>query len=164
MSGRVVDGALGTAGDEILSAALMVALTLAIIALVSGLLLVVRRKESRSGTTGLWTSITAPRGVTGAIATVELLLEVEEPDRRPRRFRFEVLPLVIGRGKGNDLALDDENVSRHHARLELFEGELTVVDLESSNGTWVDKRKVDRAPLAKGQVLRVGDTAVRVIS
>ena len=50
---------------------------------------------------------------------------------------------VIGRGDDCDLVVDDEKVSRHHAALEQSaDGVLTLSDLGSSNGTFVNARRI----------------------
>ena len=61
------------------------------------------------------------------------------------------------------LAVDDERVSRLHASVEVEEGGGPVIsDCRSSNGLRVDGRRVDRAALATGAVVRVGDTVLVV--
>jgi hypothetical protein len=48
-------------------------------------------------------------------------------------------PVVrVGRAPQNDLVLDDDSVSSKHARLEFSEGAWRVIDLDSTNGTYVD--------------------------
>ncbi|MEY3204190.1 MAG: hypothetical protein RLZZ21_521 [Planctomycetota bacterium] len=62
----------------------------------------------------------------------------------------------IGREAGNAIRLEDNEVSRRHAEVRRV-GELFVVgDLKSSNGTFVNDRKIERAELASGDRIRVG--------
>ena len=64
---------------------------------------------------------------------------------------------TLGRATRADFILDAPLVSRVHCRLSLTEaGDLEVEDLESTNGTFVNGRKVERATLASGDTLRVG--------
>ena len=50
----------------------------------------------------------------------------------------------IGRARGNQLVLPDENVSRHHALIRTLDnGESWVVDLASANGTYVNQRRIE---------------------
>jgi two-component system NtrC family sensor kinase len=64
----------------------------------------------------------------------------------------------IGREGGNAIRLEDNEVSRRHAEVRRV-GELFVVgDLKSSNGTFVNDRKIERAELVSGDRIRVGRT------
>lgn len=50
---------------------------------------------------------------------------------------------IIGRGADSLLTLDDASVSRHHARLALVDGTLTIRDLDSTHGVWVNGVRLD---------------------
>lgn len=66
-------------------------------------------------------------------------------------------PRTIGRAVRADFIVDAPLVSRCHCRLEISPGgQLQVEDLGSTNGTFVNDRRVDRAALAAGDTLRVG--------
>jgi DNA-binding NtrC family response regulator len=65
---------------------------------------------------------------------------------------------VVGRGEGADVVVDDTSVSRAHARFTVGD-RLLVEDLGSSNGTWVDGRRLERgaaAPLRPGSLVELG--------
>ena len=63
----------------------------------------------------------------------------------------------IGRVGAADFCLDVPLVSRLHCRIEVSaEGDLMVVDLDSTNGTWIDGVRITSAPLRPGSVLRIG--------
>jgi Inner membrane component of T3SS, cytoplasmic domain len=70
--------------------------------------------------------------------------------------------LTVGRA-GTDLELADVEVSRQHAILRALEaGALEVEDLGSTNGTWIDNRRVTaRTVLAPDAELRIGSTVMR---
>jgi pSer/pThr/pTyr-binding forkhead associated (FHA) protein len=63
---------------------------------------------------------------------------------------------TIGRASGADFIVDVALVSRVHCRLTATDGHVEVQDLASTNGTFVNDQKVDRANLASGDRLRVG--------
>lgn len=64
---------------------------------------------------------------------------------------------TVGRGTRSDFVLDVAMVSRIHCRLVTGEaGELVVEDLDSTNGTFVNDKRVRRAVLSAGDRLRVG--------
>src|SRR5213592_4839735 len=68
-------------------------------------------------------------------------------------------PVVnIGRADYNDLVVPDPSVSTTHAKLQRREGVWVLVDLDSTNGTFVDGEQVKgEAPLAPGATVRLGD-------
>jgi hypothetical protein len=85
----------------------------------------------------------------------------------------ESLPLappgiVIGRGNDADLRIDDPGVSRRHVEIRVEEPQdpadgsprITVLDLGSTNGVLVNGRRVERAELADGATIRVGNTTM----
>ena len=63
----------------------------------------------------------------------------------------------IGRSARCDLPIDQETVSRHHARIAFADGAHVIEDLGSTNGTYVRDVKINgRAPLAHGDQIKVG--------
>jgi len=65
--------------------------------------------------------------------------------------------LVMGRSPGCDLQIDYPMVSARHARLTVHGGRITIVDMGSSNGTFVNGRRVTRATVVKpGDQLALG--------
>jgi pSer/pThr/pTyr-binding forkhead associated (FHA) protein len=63
----------------------------------------------------------------------------------------------IGRADYNDIVLADESVSTAHAKLQRREGVWTLIDLGSTNGTFVDGEQVQgEVPIAPGATVRFG--------
>jgi hypothetical protein len=62
----------------------------------------------------------------------------------------------IGRSPDCDIFLDDVTVSRNHAVLVEENGEFSVEDQGSLNGTFVNRKRIDRSPLRQGDELQVG--------
>jgi pSer/pThr/pTyr-binding forkhead associated (FHA) protein len=62
----------------------------------------------------------------------------------------------IGRSPDCDIFLDDVTVSRNHAVLVEEDGQFSVEDQGSLNGTFVNRKRIDRAPLREGDELQVG--------
>jgi len=71
-------------------------------------------------------------------------------------------PIVIGRLPGCGVVLSDTNVSRRHAQVAVDAGEVVVTDLGSTNGTFVNGRRVTRATVRSGDELTIGTTRLRV--
>lgn len=69
-------------------------------------------------------------------------------------------PVVIGREA--EFTLDDSEVSRRHAQVFVAGKALVIEDLGSSNGTWVNARRVERAVLQPGDVITLGRTMLDV--
>jgi pSer/pThr/pTyr-binding forkhead associated (FHA) protein len=63
---------------------------------------------------------------------------------------------TLGRAPGADVVVEAPLVSRLHCRLSANPAGLEVVDLDSTNGTFVNDRRVKRAVLAPGDRVRVG--------
>lgn len=71
---------------------------------------------------------------------------------------------AVGRDADNQVSLEDPSVSRRHAQLRLSAvgDRVTVLDLRSSNGTYVDGEKIKRAEAREGTVIRFGDLAFKL--
>jgi pSer/pThr/pTyr-binding forkhead associated (FHA) protein len=73
------------------------------------------------------------------------------------------VPLTIGRSEDNTDALKgDEFASAHHARIESQRDGVWILDLGSTNGTFVNGARLDgRRQLHEGDVVQIGDTELR---
>jgi len=80
---------------------------------------------------------------------------------------FDLAPgeVAVGRSPENAIALDSKQVSRRHLRFAITaQHEVTVEDLGSSNGTYINNRRIEGPTrLTKGDVLRVGDVVFKFI-
>ncbi|MDF1666754.1 MAG: diguanylate cyclase [Planctomycetota bacterium] len=73
--------------------------------------------------------------------------------------------LTVGRDSNNDITLDDDQISRHHVRfLNILSTGLTVIDLQSSNGTFVNGVAIERSFLTSGDVVTIGQSSVQISS
>jgi hypothetical protein len=83
------------------------------------------------------------------------------PDGGNQRTYEITTPLVIlGRGTDCDLRLVDPGVSRHHAEIRVEDDEVVLVDLGSTNGTFVNGQPVRRVPLTDGTRVTLGRTTL----
>ena len=84
------------------------------------------------------------------------------PDQSSRSIAFDGRPLTIGRATDNGLVLRDGRASRHHARIDARRGSLVLSDLGSTNGSFVNDRRVESIALGEGDRIRVGTTTLLV--
>jgi hypothetical protein len=68
-------------------------------------------------------------------------------------------PLTIGRSSESDLVIRDDYTSTHHARLMLWKNEWAIQDLDSTNGTFLDGRRVTLpTPVPLNTAVKIGTT------
>jgi len=85
------------------------------------------------------------------------------PGTTPLTFRLSSGAIkTIGRAARADFIVDRALVSRLHCRLTAGDEKLEVQDLSSTNGTFVNGKRVKRAQIASGDRLRVGRIELRV--
>lgn len=93
------------------------------------------------------------------------LLHVTFPDGSEQTVAVGRTPFNIGRAPESDLPLAGPEVSRQHARLLFQAGEVVLIDLNSSSGTWVGDRRLeagDPCAIAFGQPFRIGPYTLRL--
>jgi len=78
------------------------------------------------------------------------------------RLRLDKPQFRIGRAKDNEISIDDELVSKTHAIIEAMENKEQAVfdyyiqDQQSTNGTYVNDKKINLYKLSNGDVIRIG--------
>jgi pSer/pThr/pTyr-binding forkhead associated (FHA) protein len=82
--------------------------------------------------------------------------QVLEGIDKGRIFRDLATPVTIGREEGNILRLNDERVSRFHAKVQSDNGEIILTDLDSTNGTRVNNNVVQIRRLMPGDRVGIG--------
>src|SRR5206468_11979859 len=75
-----------------------------------------------------------------------------------RVFRDLMIPVTIGREEGNALRLNDERVSRYHAKVQTEDGDVILTDLDSTNGTRVNGTAIQIRRLRPGDQVSIGRT------
>jgi len=86
-----------------------------------------------------------------------------------RNYRLRRGPTIIGRGFGAEIRLPDDLASREHARLDcLWDPErktatFHLVDLDSTNHTFVNSERVDTVELREGDKIQIGDTVLKFV-
>lgn len=83
--------------------------------------------------------------------------------RRLRRVPILSFPFTIGRRPGLDLSLEAAEISQHHASISASDGRLVLRDLGSTNGTFLNQRRLSGdAPLREGDVLHFATAEFRL--
>lgn len=85
-----------------------------------------------------------------------LTFQVIEGVDKGRTFRDLPIPVTIGREEGNLLRLNDERVSRFHAKVQHEDGDIILTDLESTNGTRVNGSPIQIRRLRAGDQINIG--------
>ncbi|RKN42002.1 FHA domain-containing protein [Micromonospora endolithica] len=90
------------------------------------------------------------------------LLTVAGGPMRGLSFRLGPARLVIGRSSSVDVVVHDPHLSRRHAEVWLDPEGATLLDLGSTNGTWLNDRRITGVErLVDGDVIRLGRTDLR---
>src|SRR5580704_4836757 len=80
------------------------------------------------------------------------------------RYALSDTPMVIGRGNDCDIRINDHSVSRRHARIQPAADGYYAVDLQSTNGTFVNDLQASICKLKDGDYLRVGNCIYRFLA
>src|SRR5262249_53486002 len=81
---------------------------------------------------------------------------------RSRIYRLRPGTLSMGRARDNAIVVGDPGASRHHAELRVGGDRIDIVDLGSTNGTFVDGERIVRAPVGQGGVIAIGRHSFQV--
>lgn len=83
-------------------------------------------------------------------------LQVIDGQERGRVYEDLPTPITLGREEDNAIRLNDERVSRFHAKIQMDEGRVILTDLESTNGTRVNGHPVKMRVLQAGDQISIG--------
>ncbi len=90
-----------------------------------------------------------------------LTFRIFRGDQFLREERLSLSVIKLGKISSSHLKLDDETVSRMHAVIEVNgPGDVHIIDVGSSRGTFVNGQKVNKAKLQSGDTIVVGDTRI----
>ncbi|MFL5319866.1 MAG: adventurous gliding motility protein GltG [Myxococcaceae bacterium] len=96
---------------------------------------------------------------------VPLTLKVFKGDQLIAAKDYDRDIIKIGRLSSAHLCLDDEKVSRIHSVIEVAaDGTLSIIDMGSVEGTWVNGKRVNKGALSFGDEIKVGATTIKVES
>lgn len=108
------------------------------------------------------TRIGRPQPAAPQLRAVARLTIKATPSERQVGTSFELrgVEVLIGRSLDNTIVLNDQDVSRCHARIVHRDSGDVIVDTDSANGTWVNGERVRERPLRKGDTILLGSTVI----
>lgn len=77
-------------------------------------------------------------------------------------FSSEKSSVMVGKAMGNDIIVDADGVSRYHARLSIVGDNVTVEDLDSTNGTYINSEKISTKKLERNDKVAIGKAFLEV--
>lgn len=80
------------------------------------------------------------------------------------RYILDQAEVTLGRDESCDIVLDNENVSRVHARIHCLGPQTRFEDLGSTNGSLINDREVTTAELRSGDIVKIGSVMLKFIS
>lgn len=107
-------------------------------------------------------SVKKDRKAASKVASVSALKVIEPPERRGTTYPVSD-EMTVGRAEGCAVSLDDTFASQLHARIFRREDEFFVEDLGSTNGTFLNRKRVHGpVPIRKNDRLQVGNTVLEL--
>jgi pSer/pThr/pTyr-binding forkhead associated (FHA) protein len=94
--------------------------------------------------------------VSDVLGSPVAVLVVRQGPKAGSRYAIESETTTVGRHPDSDIFLDDITVSRRHAEIVRNDQRFEVVDAGSLNGTYVDRRRIERAVLTSGDEIQIG--------
>ncbi|MEM6639777.1 MAG: GGDEF domain-containing protein [Pseudomonadota bacterium] len=116
----------------------------------------VQRSDTQLRDTEAHTAISRAEDMASIAGTSAPYLSIVHPRDAILSFELSHGGLVLGRGLDCDVQLPAGVISRHHCRVSCVGQSIVVEDLASTNGTFVDGQRIDRAFLTPSNQLRIG--------
>jgi diguanylate cyclase (GGDEF)-like protein len=113
---------------------------------------------------GQKTVVTVVSKISEKPSTKEACLVVIYGAELGKKWNLDQLTITLGRSSKCDIQIDQESVSRHHARITSSGKSLTVRDLGSTNGTYVNDELIDEHVLRDGDLLKIGRTIFKFLT
>ncbi len=98
-----------------------------------------------------------------AAQSVWMLLRTSTSSSDEQTISVQPTPFSVGRRPGSSMQLNHRTISGHHADLTMEQGQLRVIDRQSTNGTYVNGRRItEPVPLREEDLVQFADIAFRV--
>ncbi len=93
---------------------------------------------------------------------MNVTLVLVQQDQKQREIPLRKPSVVIGRDVSSQIRIPSDAISRRHCEIVLSDDAITLKDLGSSNGTFVNRRRITQTELAPGDVIGMGTTVLVV--
>jgi len=84
------------------------------------------------------------------------------PQNHPTPIVLDAYPAFLGVGENTEIQVSESPSSTRRCQIQLENGILVVIDLNSEEGTWVNGESIERAPLMPGDKLSIGEVSLIV--
>ena len=105
---------------------------------------------------------TSTVGQSKVLEPCSVLIKVHDVEAEPRELLLTTGSVVLGAGRGADVIIGDESVSRNHLQVTLSNQGIEVVDLNSSNGTYYQGQRIGRLTLDREATVVLGRVKVTI--
>jgi pSer/pThr/pTyr-binding forkhead associated (FHA) protein len=112
------------------------------------------------------TRVSGTPQASGPATTVRAALQVVhsiDPAQAGTRFELGDEDVTLGREPGNTVVVASEQASRRHARIFVSGGAHVLVDLDSTNGTFLNSKLVKEQTLRHGDVIRIASMVLKYV-
>ncbi|HET6437802.1 MAG TPA: FHA domain-containing protein [Anaeromyxobacter sp.] len=104
-----------------------------------------------------------PSGRAVTVRASLLVVHSVDPDQQGKRYALGDEDVTLGREPGNTVLVGSEQASRRHARIFVSGGAHVLVDLDSTNGTFLNSKLVKEQTLRHGDVIRIASTVLKYL-
>jgi pilus assembly protein CpaF len=90
-------------------------------------------------------------------------ITINEKGGQQRLLEFDKAEITIGRVQGNDIVLPKGNISKRHSRIVVKDGKFIIIDMQSTNGTYVNGKKITTPQVVKStDKIYIGDFTLQL--
>lgn len=94
---------------------------------------------------------------------IVVMLRVIEGQEEGKGYPIEKVPVTLGRDNICDISITDTRMSRQHSMLFYYEPDFFLKDLGSTNGTFVNDKRIKQTAIKNGDHIKVGNTVLEFI-
>lgn len=114
--------------------------------------------------TQLWDATVVEREIEKRTETgTGCLLQIHPMDIGAELIHLNGPQVVLGREPNSGICIDNESVSRQHALIEIVNGQHHLNDMNSTNGTFLNEARIEKAPLCPGDRVQLGNVIFKFL-